>query len=212
MFGGYISQGVLQSNQQKTIQALPSKALKASEAKTVPPDGLDIGRVEGDDEIFALKKFSSDIKSEFKDESEDKLKIKKSSHGEEEKTRKTKEEIKHSGENSLRKLENYGGFLCEENDDGSIKACKVTSGSNIKGDLTPAFLTGGKGELPSAEAAIITAQTIVEKELADRGKDKYTKLKECPSSSKVISIMEKFDNTLADIVVKNEPLLMTVEE
>ncbi len=212
MFGGYISQGVLQSNQQKTIQSFPDKTEKVDHTPRDPKDGLDIGMVEGDEEIFSLKKFSSNIKHGSVEEDKEEVKIAKASQKDKGEIQKSKKDLKQgSGESPLRGLQNFGGLICEESD-GSIKVASMDVNSNRGSELTPHFLTGGKGEIPSAEAAILTAQTIVEKDLVEKGKDKYTGLKRCPSCSKIIPTMEKFDNTFADIVVKNEPLVMSVEE
>jgi len=212
MFGGYISQGILQSNQQKTIQPFHGKTEKVEQSPRDPKDGLDIGMVEGDEEIFNIKKFSSNIKRDTLEEEKKDLKVGRASQKDKGGIQKSKKDIREgSGERPLSSLQNFGGLICEESD-GSIKVASMDVKSNSGGELPPHFLTGGKGEIPSAEAAILTAQTIVEKDLLEKGNDKYTGLKKCPFSSKIILIMEKFDNTLADIVVRNEPLLMSVEE
>jgi len=54
MFGGYISQGVLQSNQQKTVQSLPNRV---GNIEKTPKDSVQFSSIDSNDMIFNVKKF-----------------------------------------------------------------------------------------------------------------------------------------------------------
>lgn len=214
MFGGYQAQGVLQGSKQTIIQQSPVARQKEEVSHKGPKDEIDLSMVEGD-EVYTLKKCLSELKNTGIDnkktviEADKADKSKDNKKQEKSKGARSKDINFSGGEQTLRKLENTGCLVCEEGDDNTIKV--VTKGTVRDTELTPQFLTGNKGEIPSAEAAIVTAQTIIEKELTDNGKEKLTALKKCPDTSKIIPVMEKFDKTLADIVVKNDPILIPVE-
>jgi len=90
--------------------------------------------------------------------------------------------------------------------DIAIDTCVDTG---IDKNLNP-YWAGVGPESPCSEAAILTAQTIVEKDLAETGKKKYADLKSCPSTG-VVTQLEGYNKDFADIVVKNEPVMIEVE-
>ncbi|MEQ8167889.1 MAG: hypothetical protein ABRQ38_03255 [Candidatus Eremiobacterota bacterium] len=175
MFGGYISQGVLQSNQQKTVQSLPNRA--GNIAKT-PKDSVQISSIDSNDMIFNVKKFG------FM-EGPDKLPV--------------------TGETVPNSLST--GITISHEEIQVNEFLKAGISCDRQEGLTPHFLCG-YGEVPAAEGAILTARTIIEHDMAEKGKDKYDTLKPCPASSKIISAVHGFDGTLSDIVVKNKPILL----
>jgi hypothetical protein len=178
MFGGYISQGVLQSNQQKTVQSLPNRL---GNIEKTPKDSVQFSAIDSNDMIFNVKKFG------FKDDSDARLSV----------TAETASQVRPSP----------AGNVLIGSDEGLISEISNSPAGCNEG-LTPGFLCGAHCELPSAEGAILTAQTIIEHDLVEKGKNKYTNLKECQASSKIISTVHGFDNTLSDIVVKNSPILL----
>ncbi|HPZ08406.1 MAG TPA: hypothetical protein PL110_09850 [Candidatus Eremiobacteraeota bacterium] len=190
MFGGYISQGVLQSNQQKTVQSSPNLLRKVGDSKT-PGDSVVFSGVESDDMIFCMKKpgFLEEANKEIKESLE---------------TPVDTGFILNTQKTGSIKIEHTEGLIS----DVSNLSVKVGLDCDKSHGITTAFLCGKEGEIPSAEAAILTAQTIIEHDLAEKGKDRYTTLKECPQSIKIISVTEGFDNSMADIVVKNEPIFV----
>lgn len=177
MFGGYISQGVLQSNQQKTVQSLPNRL---GNIEKTPKDSVQFSAIDSNDMIFNVKKFG------FKDDMDTRLSV-------------NSETVSH--------IPSPAGNVLIGSDKGLISEIS-NSPAGCKEGLTPDFLCQAHCELPSAEGAILTAQTIIEHDLVEKGKNKYTNLKECQASSKIISTVHGFDNTLSDIVVKNNPILL----
>ena len=175
MFGGYISQGVLQSNQQKTVQSLPNRV---GNIEKTPKDSVQFSSIDSNDMIFNVKKFGfMDGPNALSFTKETPLTP--SSPG-----------ITMSSEEGLIVESVKAGLYCDREE-----------------GLTPHFLCG-HGEVPAAEGAILTARTIIEHDLVEKGKDKYNTLKSCPASSKIISAVHGFDNSLSDIVVKNKPILL----
>ncbi len=171
MFGGYISQGVLQSNQQKTVQSLPNRG---GNIEKTPKDSVQISSIDSNDMIFNVKKFG------FMDGTN---------------------KVSNTGEAVPNSLSPGITISSEE------KSIKAGLSSDREEGLTPYFLCG-YGEVPAAEGAILTARTIIEHDLVEKGKDKYNTLKPCPASSKIVSAVHGFDNRLSDIVVNNKPILL----
>jgi hypothetical protein len=179
MFGGYISQGVLQSNQQKTVQSLPNRV---GNIEKTPKDSVQFSSIDSNDMIFNVKKFGfMEGPNELTVTKETPPVLLPSSPG-----------ITISSEEGLiNEVNSVKGGIYSDREEG----------------LTPQFLCG-HGEVPAAEGAILTARTIIEHDLVEKGKDKYNTLKACPASSKIISTFHGFDNSLSDIVVKNKPILL----
>jgi hypothetical protein len=94
---------------------------------------------------------------------------------------------------------------------GSVSDISINTGidNRVDENLNP-YWAGVGPESPASEAAILTAQTIVEKDLAETGKKKYADLKSCPSTG-VVTQLEGYNKDFADIVVKNEPVVMEEE-
>ena len=175
MFGGYISQGVLQSNQQKTVQSLPNRV---GNIEKTPKDSVQFSSIDSNDMIFNVKKFG------FMDGTN---------------------KVSITGETVPNSLS--PGITISSEEVRVNKSIKAGLSSDREEGLTPHFLCG-YGEVPAAEGAILTARTIIEYDLVEKGKDKYNTLKPCPASSKIVSGVHGFDNRLSDIVVKNKPILL----
>ncbi len=173
MFGGYISQGVLQSNQQKTVQSLPNRV---GNIEKTPKDSVQFSSTDSSDMIFNVKKF-----------------------GFMEGTNKLPAETLPKSSSS--------GITISSEEVHVNETVKVGLSCDREEGLTPYFLCG-HSELPAAEGAILTARTIIEHDLVEKGKDNYNTLKPCPASSKIVSAVHGFDSTLSDIVVKNNPILL----
>ncbi|MEQ8190881.1 MAG: hypothetical protein ABRQ39_23140 [Candidatus Eremiobacterota bacterium] len=173
MFGGYISQGVLQSNQQKTVQSLPGRV---GNIEKTPKDSVQFSSIDSNDMIFNVKKFGF---------------------------------IEGPNERMTSDLSTppCPGISISSEENSVNEALKVGLSAGREEELTPHFLCG-YGEVPAAEGAILTASTIIEHDLVEKGKDKYNILKSCPASSKIISGVHGFDSTLSDIVVRNKPILL----